>query len=174
VQAAQASQAGLVENLQGMWCDAVVVLVGWEWPHARQAIWQPRTASTAAAVQTWLQVCSSPGTCAVWLQHCLQPLVLLLLMMGAGPLDAFCSQCVSVALLAAMHPLLNTVSNRQLLKPLLHDVKPIGLRQMLYSPWELSAMHCFFCCSRQCLAGIQRQVAAVLLLPVKLEAMPAD
>lgn len=56
VQAAEVGQAGLVENLQGMWCDAVVVLVGWEWPHARQAIWQPGTASTASAVQAWLQV----------------------------------------------------------------------------------------------------------------------
>ena len=56
VQAAEVGQAGLVENLQGMWCDAVVVLVGWEWPHARHAIWQPGTASTASAVQAWLQV----------------------------------------------------------------------------------------------------------------------
>jgi len=55
-------QAGLVENLQGMWCDAVAVLVGWEWPHARQAIWQAGTASTAAAVQAWLQVFACPCT----------------------------------------------------------------------------------------------------------------
>jgi len=55
-------QAGLVENLQGMWCDAVAVLVGWEWPHARQAIWQAGTASTAAAVQAWLQVFTCPCT----------------------------------------------------------------------------------------------------------------
>lgn len=55
-------QAGLVENLQGMWCDAVAVLVGWEWPHARQAIWQAGTASTAAAVQAWLQVSTCPCT----------------------------------------------------------------------------------------------------------------
>ncbi|DBA96507.1 hypothetical protein WJX77_007106 [Trebouxia sp. C0004] len=54
-QAAEMGQAGLVENLQGMWCDAVAVLVGWEWPHARRAIWQAGTASTAAAVQAWLQ-----------------------------------------------------------------------------------------------------------------------
>ena len=47
-------------GLQGMWCDAVGPLVGWEWPQARQAIWQPRTASTAAAVQAWLQVCLQP------------------------------------------------------------------------------------------------------------------
>ena len=55
-------QAGLVENLQGMWCDAVAVLVGWEWPHARRAIWQAGTASTAAAVQAWLQVFTCPET----------------------------------------------------------------------------------------------------------------
>lgn len=55
-------QAGLVENLQGMWCDAVAVLVGWEWPFARQAIWQAGTASTAAAVQAWLQVFTCPCT----------------------------------------------------------------------------------------------------------------
>lgn len=43
-------------NLQGMWCDAVPALVFLEWGVARQAIWQPPPASTAAAVQAWLQV----------------------------------------------------------------------------------------------------------------------
>ncbi|KAL0053901.1 hypothetical protein WJX82_000859 [Trebouxia sp. C0006] len=60
-QAAEVGQAGLVENLQGMWCDAVAVLVGWEWPHARRAIWQAGTASTAAAVQAWLQAIQVQG-----------------------------------------------------------------------------------------------------------------
>ena len=56
LQAAQASQAGLVETLQGMWCDAVVALVGWEWGQACQAMLHPSPASTTAAVQAWLQV----------------------------------------------------------------------------------------------------------------------
>ncbi|KAL3156763.1 hypothetical protein ABBQ38_001037 [Trebouxia sp. C0009 RCD-2024] len=54
-QATQGSQAGLVGNLQGMWCDAVPALVHLEWQTGRQAIWQPPPASTAAAVQAWLQ-----------------------------------------------------------------------------------------------------------------------
>lgn len=60
LQATQGSQAGLVGNLQGMWCDAVPALVYLEWQAGRQAIWQPPPASTAAAVQAWLQVLPLP------------------------------------------------------------------------------------------------------------------
>ena len=59
MQASQGCQAGLVGNLQGMWCDAVPALVFLEWQAARQAICQPPAASTAAAVQAWLQVLSA-------------------------------------------------------------------------------------------------------------------
>lgn len=59
MQASQGCQAGLVGNLQGMWCDAVPALVYLEWQAARQAICQPPAASTAAAVQAWLQVLSA-------------------------------------------------------------------------------------------------------------------
>lgn len=59
LQASQGCQAGLVGNLQGMWCDAVPALVFLEWQAARQAICQPPPASTAAAVQAWLQVLSA-------------------------------------------------------------------------------------------------------------------
>lgn len=55
-QALQAGQAGLVEQLQGMWCDALPLLVVWEWGRARQAIAEPHNVSTATAVQAWLQV----------------------------------------------------------------------------------------------------------------------
>lgn len=56
MQAVQVGQAGLVEKLQGMWCDAVPLLTVWEWGRARSAILDPNTASTATAVQAWLQV----------------------------------------------------------------------------------------------------------------------
>lgn len=65
LQATQGSQAGLVGNLQGMWCDAVPALVHLEWQTGRQAIWQPPPASTAAAVQAWLQVL--PNSCCILL-----------------------------------------------------------------------------------------------------------
>lgn len=56
MQAVQAGQAGLVEKLQGMWCDAVPLLTVWEWGHARHAITASQNASTSTAVQAWLQV----------------------------------------------------------------------------------------------------------------------
>ena len=55
-EALQAGQAGLVEQLQGMWCDALPLLVVWEWDRARQAIAESHNVSTATAVQAWLQV----------------------------------------------------------------------------------------------------------------------
>lgn len=90
MQAVQASQAGLVENLQGMWCDAVVVLVGWEWPHARQAMCHPATASTAAAVQAWLQVCNPLCKwCAPSLYMSLLLLLMLLPLLANRPFERF-------------------------------------------------------------------------------------
>ena len=56
MQAVQAGQTGLVEQLQGMWCDALPLLIVWEWGRARQAIAEPHNVSTATAVQAWLQV----------------------------------------------------------------------------------------------------------------------
>lgn len=56
MQAVQGAQAGLVEQLQGMWCDALPVMVTWEWGQAYQAITHPPSASTTGAVQAWLQV----------------------------------------------------------------------------------------------------------------------
>ena len=56
LQAIQSGQAGLVEQLQGMWCDALPLLVVWEWGRARHAIAEPHNVSTATAVQAWLQV----------------------------------------------------------------------------------------------------------------------
>ena len=42
IQAALLSaQQGLVDELRGMWCDALLPLVHLEWPKARQVVWGP-------------------------------------------------------------------------------------------------------------------------------------
>ncbi|CAD7699260.1 unnamed protein product, partial [Ostreobium quekettii] len=52
--ALQSARLGLVDELRGMWCDALLPLVHLEWPKARQVVLQPALDSTGNAMLAWL------------------------------------------------------------------------------------------------------------------------
>lgn len=62
LQALRKARGKLLEGLQGMWCDAIPLLIETEWPRARGALLQPHAPFTAHAVQAWMQVGAQAGS----------------------------------------------------------------------------------------------------------------
>ena len=56
LQALRKARGKLLEGLQGMWCDAIPLLIETEWSRARGALLQPHAPFTTHAVQAWMQV----------------------------------------------------------------------------------------------------------------------
>ena len=61
LQALRKARGKLLEGLQGMWCDAIPLLIETEWPRARGALLQPHAPFTTHAVQAWMQVGARAG-----------------------------------------------------------------------------------------------------------------
>ena len=62
LQALRKARGKLLEGLQGMWCDAIPLLIETEWPRARGALLQPLAPFTTHAVQAWMQVGARAGS----------------------------------------------------------------------------------------------------------------
>ncbi|GMH41903.1 hypothetical protein BSKO_09813 [Bryopsis sp. KO-2023] len=50
----ESSRNGVLDELRGMWCDALLPLIHLEWPKARQGMLQPSLESTSRAVLAWI------------------------------------------------------------------------------------------------------------------------
>ena len=62
LQALRKARGKLLEGLQGMWCDAIPLLIETEWTRARGALLQPHPPFTTHAVQAWMQVGARAGS----------------------------------------------------------------------------------------------------------------
>ena len=58
------ARAVVAEQVEGVWADALPLLLGFEWNRAAANLSGPSLQSTTAAVQAWMQVLSSTSTSA--------------------------------------------------------------------------------------------------------------